>query len=338
MKPEQKQAETYLRGVAEGNVVWLSKAITLVESSREEHRELSAAILSKLPPASKTSFRIGITGVPGVGKSSFIERFGKLLLEKGHRVAVLAVDPSSAKSKGSILGDKTRMAELSTHPDVYIRPSPSSGHLGGLTRSTYESMLLCEAAGYDVVMIETVGVGQSETEVAGICDFFLLLMLAGAGDELQGIKRGIMEMADALLVTKADGDNLPKAKAARSEYAQAMHLLGRDQNDWVPRSLICSSLSGEGLPEVLAMLEQFKQQRMLSGQFLKKRQEQQYQLYCKALEEELLRQFMKQEEVQAEMQRLRELSRQSQILPFAQARELVKRVLSRHLGSRPEQS
>lgn len=332
MKPGQEQAETYIRGIAEGNVVWLSKAITLVESSREEHRELSAAILSKLPKPSKSSFRLGITGVPGVGKSSFIERFGKLLLERGHRIAVLAVDPSSARSKGSILGDKTRMEELSTHPDVYIRPSPSSGHLGGVTRSTYESMLLCEAAGYDMVIIETVGVGQSETELAGICDFFLLLMLAGAGDELQGIKRGIMEMADALLVTKADGDNLAKAKAARSEYAQAMHLLGREHEDWIPQSLICSSLSGEGLPEVLQMLEQYKQQRLLSGQFQKKRQEQQYHLYCKALEEELLRQFMKQADVQAEMKRLRERSLHEQILPFLQARELVKRVLAKKDG------
>lgn len=321
------KAEDYVSGIATGDVVLLSRAITLVESQLDEHRELSAKILSGLKDTGKTSFRLGITGVPGVGKSSFIEAFGKLLLNKGHRLAVLAIDPSSSKSKGSILGDKTRMAELSTHPDVYIRPSPSSGSLGGITRSTYESMLLCEAAGYDFIIIETVGVGQSEVAVSGLCDFFLLLMLAGAGDELQGIKRGIMEMADALIVTKADGDNLARAKAARSEYAQAMHLLDKPNLNWVPRCLICSSYSGEGLTEIREMLDNFKNQAIASGQLKQKRREQQFKLFEKALEEEVLRTFLKWPEVEAELQKVLSESQDRAVLPFLKARELVKRFL-----------
>jgi len=323
MSDKEPNAEHYIKGILNGDVVLLSKAITLVESTREDHRELSAQILESLEEHTGKSFRLGITGVPGVGKSSFIERFGKLLVEQGHKVAVLAIDPSSSKSKGSILGDKTRMNELSTNPSVYIRPSPSSGSLGGLTRHTYESMLLCEAAGYDFILIETVGVGQSETAVSGITDFFLLLMLAGAGDELQGIKRGIMEMADALVITKADGDNLIKAKAARTEYAQAMHLFQAAESGWIPKSLICSSLSGEGMKDIVNMLNDYKNKTTNSGYFLEKRKEQQFKLFQQALEEEVLRNFHKNEEVKKRTDAVFKKSKTNTIQPFVMARKIA---------------
>ena len=323
MSEKELSAEHYIKGILKGDVVLLSKAITLVESTREDHRELSAQILEAMEQHSGKSFRLGITGVPGVGKSSFIERFGKLLVDQGHKVAVLAIDPSSSKSKGSILGDKTRMNELSTHPSVYIRPSPSAGSLGGLTRNTYESMLLCEAAGYDFILIETVGVGQSETAVSGISDFFLLLMLAGAGDELQGIKRGIMEMADGLVITKADGDNLNRAKAARSEYAHAMHLFQAADSGWVPKSLICSSISGEGLQDVLNMLNEYKKKTISSGYFFEKRKQQQFHLFEQALQEEVLRNFNSSKEVKKSILQVFEKSKSSNIQPFVMARKIA---------------
>jgi LAO/AO transport system kinase len=323
MPAKELSAEQYINGILKGDVVLLSKAITLVESTRDAHRELSAKILEGIAEHSGKSFRLGITGVPGVGKSSFIERFGKLVLEQGHKVAVLAIDPSSSKSKGSILGDKTRMNELSTHPSVYIRPSPSSGSLGGLTRNTYESMLLCEAAGYDFILIETVGVGQSETAVSGISDFFLLLMLAGAGDELQGIKRGIMEMADALVITKADGDNLSKARAARSEYAHAMHLFQAAESGWIPQSLICSSITGEGMKDILNMLNDYKNKTTLSGYFAEKRKQQQFNLFKQALDEEVLRTFYASEAVNKSIEELDLKSKSKTIQPFVMARKFV---------------
>lgn len=323
MPQKEHSAEQYIKGILRGDVVLLSKAITLVESTRDEHRELSASILEGVQDHTGKSFRLGITGVPGVGKSSFIETFGKLLVQQGHKVAVLAIDPSSSKSKGSILGDKTRMNELSTLPSVYIRPSPSSGSLGGLTRNTYESMLLCEAAGYDFILIETVGVGQSETAVSGISDFFLLLMLAGAGDELQGIKRGIMEMADALVITKADGDNLTKAKAARSEYAHAMHMFQASESGWIPKSLLCSSLSGEGMQEVLKMLEEYKTKTGTSGYFVEKRKQQQFNLFQNALEEEALRNFYKNEALKKSVEEVKQRSSGESIQPFVLARKIA---------------
>jgi len=323
MSAKELSAEPYIKGILQGDVVLLSKAITLVESTLEEHRELSAQVLEGLQEYTGNSFRLGITGVPGVGKSSFIEVFGKRLVEQGHKVAVLAIDPSSSKSKGSILGDKTRMNELSTHPSVYIRPSPSSGSLGGLTRHTYESMLLCEAAGYDFILIETVGVGQSETAVSGISDFFLLLMLAGAGDELQGIKRGIMEMADALVITKADGDNLTKAKAARSEYAHAMHLFQAEESGWIPKTMICSSVSGEGMQDILSMLSDYKNKTTQSGYFAEKRKQQQFKLFEQALDEEVLRSFRKNEAVKNSIDEVLQLSKSSKVQPFVMARKIA---------------
>ncbi|WP_075349743.1 methylmalonyl Co-A mutase-associated GTPase MeaB [Algoriphagus marinus] len=250
--------EEYRNGILEGNRAVLSRAITLVESSLESDAELASQLVQEILPSTGNSKRIGITGVPGVGKSTFIESFGKLLLEKGHKVAVLAVDPSSQKTKGSILGDKTRMENLAADKRAFIRPSPTGTTLGGVSAKTREAMLLCEAAGFDVILIETVGVGQSETAVKGMVDFFLLLMLAGAGDELQGIKKGIMEMADGLFINKAEGENLLLAKKAKANYSNALHLFPLGENGWSPKVLLGSSIVGTGLEEVWEMISEFE--------------------------------------------------------------------------------
>lgn len=242
--------ESLREGVLSGSRVLLSQAITLVESALESDQKLAAELVQSLMAHTGKSIRIGITGVPGVGKSTFIEAFGMLLLRQGKKVAVLTIDPSSQLSKGSILGDKTRMERLASDKRAFIRPSPSGTTLGGVSGKTREAMLLCEAAGFDVVLVETVGVGQSETAVKNMVDYFLLLILAGAGDELQGIKRGIMEMADALVIHKADGENLDEAKKAKANYQNALHLFPASQKDWTPRIALASSLTGSGLEEV----------------------------------------------------------------------------------------
>jgi len=265
----------------------LSKAITLIESTRAEHQESAMQLIDAVLPLTGNSVRIGITGVPGVGKSTFIEAYGMMLIAQGKRVAVLAIDPSSNISKGSILGDKTRMEKLSVHPHAFIRPSAASGSLGGITYKTREATLLCEAAGFDTIIIETVGVGQSETEVSHITDFFLLLMLAGAGDELQGIKRGIMEMADGLAITKADGNNIEKAKAAKSEYARALHFLPPHPSGWHPEVKICSSYDQTGIAEVAAMVEKYMRHQVASGYFTRKRNEQNLYAFQRLLNEKL---------------------------------------------------
>jgi len=264
----------YVEGVLSKDISVLARAITLVESSKAEHQEISKQIIEKILPHTGKSIRLGITGVPGVGKSTFIEIFGQILVQKKHKVAVLAVDPSSTLSKGSILGDKTRMEKLSIDDHVFIRPSPSSGSLGGVARKTRETILLCEAAGFDYIIIETVGVGQSETEVHQLTDFFLLLMLAGAGDELQGIKRGIMEMADGIAITKCDGNNLDKAKIARAEYANAIHLFPPTESGWIPEVKTCSSTENKGIEEVYDMIEKYIRHTQSKNFFQKKRQEQ----------------------------------------------------------------
>jgi LAO/AO transport system kinase len=250
--------EEYRNGILDGNRAILSRAITLVESSLDSDAELASQLVQEILPLTGNSKRIGITGVPGVGKSTFIESFGKLLLDKGHKVAVLAVDPSSQKTKGSILGDKTRMENLAADKRAFIRPSPTGSTLGGVSAKTREAMLLCEAAGFDVILIETVGVGQSETAVKGMVDFFLLLMLAGAGDELQGIKKGIMEMADGLFINKAEGENLSHAKKAKANYANALHLFPLGENGWSPKVLLGSSIERTGLEEVWKMISEFE--------------------------------------------------------------------------------
>lgn len=256
-KRNRLSAQAYIDGVLNGDRVILSQAITLVESALPTDQVLAEEVMDAVLPHAGKSIRIGITGVPGVGKSTFIEKFGWLVIEQGYKLAVLAVDPSSQSSRGSILGDKTRMEKLSMDKRAYIRPSPSGTTLGGVSARTREAMLLCEAAGFDVVFIETVGVGQSEIAVKGMVDFFLLLMLAGAGDELQGIKKGIIEMCDALVINKADGDNKEAAKRAKREYANALHLFPAKENSWNPKVKTCSGLSGEGLPEIWQMIQEY---------------------------------------------------------------------------------
>jgi LAO/AO transport system kinase len=255
----------YQEGVLAGNRVVLGQAITLIESTLDSDIQLASDLVQSLLSKTGNSLRIGITGVPGVGKSTFIETFGKLLLDQGKKVAVLAVDPSSQMTKGSILGDKTRMEKLSADKRAFIRPSPSGSTLGGVTAKTREAMMLCEAAGFDLILVETVGVGQSETAVKGMVDFFLLLMLAGAGDELQGIKKGIMEMADGVLINKADGDNMEEARKAKANYLNALHLFPLSENGWSAPVLTGSSITGEGLEEVWEMILKYEEKTKSTG-------------------------------------------------------------------------
>lgn len=288
LRREELSAEKLLAGIFKGDVSTLSAAITLLESTRSTDKELAAQLVQGALVRAGKSIRIGITGVPGVGKSTFIESFGKELVKVGKRVAILAIDPSSAVSGGSILGDKTRMQELSQLPDVFIRPSPAGKTLGGVARKTRESIYLCEAAGFDVILIETVGVGQSETVVHSMVDFFLLLMLSGAGDELQGIKRGIMEMADALVITKADGENVKKANLARREYQNAMHLFPPKANEWISKSLTCSSLTGTNIDQIWELVCSFERQTKANGWFERNRKEQDQFWFKETLEEMIL--------------------------------------------------
>ena len=274
-----------------GNRVALGKAITLIESNRAEDRSQAGDLLSSILEFTGKSIRIGITGVPGVGKSTFIEALGELITGLGKKLAVLAIDPSSAHSKGSILGDKTRMGNLSTNPNAFIRPTAASGELGGVANKTNEAILLCEAAGYDVVLIETVGVGQSEVAVKNMTDVFLLLMLAGAGDELQGIKRGIMEMADILIINKADGNNTQPAQLAKKAYENAIHLFSARESGWTPPVLTCSSLEHSGINNVWDTIQEFHKQELTSGGLIEKRQEQKLHWLEKTLNTELVRQI-----------------------------------------------
>lgn len=278
LKLKRKQmlenAEDYTRGILQGDRKILGQAITLVESTKETHRALAQEIIGKCIPHAGNSIRIGVTGVPGVGKSSFIESLGSHLTQTGNKLAVLAIDPSSARSKGSILGDKTRMSTLSTNENTFIRPSPSAGSLGGVARKTRESIFLCEAAGFDTILIETVGVGQSEVAVHSMVDFFLLLMLAGAGDELQGIKRGIMEMADMLVINKADGNNIHKAQLAQAEYKNALHLFPPPKSGWTPSVSMCSALNNTGITEVWETIGKYADLTKKNHFFWNKRKEQ----------------------------------------------------------------
>ena len=272
--------------ILKGNITALGQAITLVESTLPEDEKIAQKLLGACLLKSGNSIRIGITGVPGVGKSTFIETFGKLLTSQGKKVAVLAIDPTSERTKGSILGDKSRMHQLSSDKNAFIRPSPNSGTLGGVANKTRESIILCEAAGFDIILIETVGVGQSETTVNNLVDFFLLLMLAGAGDELQGIKRGIMELAHALVITKADGDNCQKAKNAALEYKSALHLFPAMENGWTPQVSTCSALQNTGVEQILETITKFDAQMLSSGWKIKNRKDQNnYWLHLKIKEE-----------------------------------------------------
>lgn len=272
IKRKRLSINEYVNGVLQGNTVILSRAITLIESSLPEDQQLAEEVLAQVLPRTGRSKRIGITGVPGVGKSTFIESMGMHVVKKGYKLAVLAVDPSSQRSRGSILGDKTRMEELSHQPNAYIRPSATGSSLGGVANKTRETMLLCEAAGYDIIFIETVGVGQSEVAVKGMVDFFLLLMLAGAGDELQGIKKGIMEMADAIAITKADQENIKASKKARAEYQNALHLFPPSETGWSPQVLTCSALTKDGLDDIWKMIEEYYEHTGSQLEMIRKQQ------------------------------------------------------------------
>ena len=283
--------EQYVDGILAGNITILSRAVTLIESSLPEHQELAQEIIVRCLPYAGKSVRLGITGVPGAGKSTFIEALGLHVLESGSKLAVLAIDPSSERSKGSILGDKTRMERLSAMSNAYIRPSPSAGSLGGVARKTRETIVLCEAAGYDNIFIETVGVGQSETAVHSMVDFFLLIMISGAGDELQGIKRGIMEMADSIIINKADGQNVHKAELARAQYRNALHLFPPAKSGWTPRVETCSSINFSGIDTVWDMILEFVNHTKNNGYFdIHRKEQSQYWMY-ETINENLKRSF-----------------------------------------------
>jgi LAO/AO transport system kinase len=314
--------EYYVEGIIEGNRSILSQAITLVESSLTTHQKLAQKIIESCLKKSGNSVRIGITGIPGVGKSTFIEAFGKQLTQMGHKVAVLAIDPSSQRSKGSILGDKTRMMKLSADPNAYIRPSPSAGSLGGVARKTRETVTLCEAAGFDIIIIETVGVGQSETAVHSMVDFFLLLMLAGAGDELQGIKRGIMEMADAIVINKADGDNLLKAQQAKSQYESALHLFPPKTSGWSPKVLLCSSIYQTGISQIWDIMNEYIEIVKNNGYFWENRKRQSIQLMNDTLHEYLLESFFSNPTIENKYQQLQKKVMNSELNPYKAAHEL----------------
>lgn len=285
--PRQLSAEEYAQGVRSGDRAVLARTITLLESSKPEHRQLAQEVLSLLLPHSGGAHRVGITGVPGVGKSTFIDQLGVNLTAAGHRVAVLAVDPTSRRTGGSILGDKTRMERLSVDPAAFIRPSPAGRTLGGVARATRETILVCEAAGFDVVLVETVGVGQSETVVADMVDCFVVLMLAGAGDELQGIKKGVLELADLIAVNKADGANAERARQAAADYRAALHLMRPASPTWTPPVLTCSGLTNEGLDELWHQVELHRERLSATGELDARRRDQQVRWLWSMLDERL---------------------------------------------------
>lgn len=318
-----KNPQEYIDGVLSQDRLMLARTITLIESTLPAHQELARTIIDKLLPYTGKGYRIGITGVPGAGKSTYIESFGNMLTEKGHRVAVLAIDPSSTRSGGSILGDKTRMEKLAVNPNAFIRPSPSSGTLGGVGRKTRETMLACEAAGYDVVIIETVGVGQSETTVASMVDFFLVLMIAGAGDELQGIKKGVLEVADTIVINKADGDNVLRAQIACKEYQTALHMLMPNSPNWSPQVLTCSALEHTGIDKIWATILDHRQKLTESGEMDEKRKHQALDWMSYLLDEGLRQWFYSDPQIKAALPALRKDVEMKRTSPTAAADALL---------------
>ncbi|MEI6351189.1 MAG: methylmalonyl Co-A mutase-associated GTPase MeaB [Verrucomicrobiota bacterium] len=322
------RAKEYAEGVRSGNRTMLGRTITLIESNAPKHTPLAEEVVRQLLPHAGRSIRVGITGVPGAGKSTFIEALGCMLCARGKRVAVLAVDPSSTLSHGSILGDKTRMEMLSREENCFIRPSPSSGTLGGVTRKSRETIVACEAAGYDVILVETVGVGQSETTVRSMVDFFLVLLIAGAGDELQGIKKGIIELADTILITKADGGNEARTEMTRAEFSRVLHFLTPPNRAWRPEVRTCSSLKGTGIAEMWEVIEQFQAIGVETGFFEEHRRKQTLNWIHEMLEQELWRAFTHNPVIVAEWPRVE----RDVLAGRLSATGAVKQLLANHLS------
>ncbi len=321
----QPSSKELIDGILSKNISALSRAITLVESTNSEHLAKANEVINACLPHANKSIRIGITGVPGVGKSTFIEAFGKHLTRLGKKVAVLAVDPSSTISHGSILGDKTRMEELVKDTNAYIRPSASGDTLGGVARKTRETITLCEACGFDTILIETVGVGQSETAVHSMVDFFLLLKISGAGDELQGIKRGIMEMADAIVINKADGDNIRKANFAKMEFNRALHLFPAKKSGWTPTTSTCSAITHDGISEVWSTVEKFVELTKANHYFFEKRKEQNQYWMLETINEHLKTNFYNHPEIQKLLEDNKKAVQNDEISPFAAAQILLEK-------------
>jgi len=323
-RQKQPSAQDLVADILKGDIIALSRAITLTESANPNHLKKANAIITACLPHANTSVRVGITGVPGVGKSTFIEAFGNYLTTLNRKVAVLAVDPSSSLSKGSILGDKTRMEDLVKNKNAFIRPSPSGNSLGGVARKTRESIILCEAAGFDTIIIETVGVGQSETVVHSMVDFFLLLKLAGAGDELQGIKRGIIEMADAIAINKADGDNLKPAKLAKVEFNKALHLYPPKESEWQPKVTLCSALENEGISETWQLIEAYLELTKSNNFFQHKRNNQNKYWLLQTVEDRLKSDFYNSTEIKKELKIQLQRIEEGKTTPFVAAEYLLR--------------
>lgn len=327
--------DDYVKGVAEGNRMVLSRAITLIESNSPRHFQKAQAVLQSLLPRTGKALRIGFTGVPGAGKSTMIEAFGNMLCDRGHKVAVLTIDPTSSVTRGSILGDKTRMGTLSRREEAFIRPSPAGGTLGGVARKSRETMLLCEAAGYDIILIETVGVGQSETTVRSMVDFFLLVVLTGAGDDLQGIKKGIMELADAIVINKADGDNLLKAKIARGEYERMIEFIRPATPGWQTHAYLASAVKKTGLEELWEVIQTFKKVTSEKGSFQRRRENQLLDWMHSMIDEHLHNLFFEDPVINGRMPEVKEAVLNGSISPTQGVAELVQlfdveRAASRH--------
>ena len=323
-KKQEKSAHDYVKGIRSGDIVALSQAITIVENTRQSDQKIAKQIIEKCLPFANQSIRIGITGTPGVGKSTFIEAFGNHLFTKGKKVAVLAVDPSSQISGGSILGDKTRMEKLASQNNVFVRPSPAKSSLGGVARNTRETMILCEAAGFDTILIETVGVGQSETLVHSMVDFFLLLLLPGAGDELQGIKRGIVEMADLVVINKADGDRIKLAKRTRLDYRNALHLFPPKESEWVAKALICSAIKNEGIEKIWEEINQYTQQTKMNRYFEHNRKQQAKYWLIASINQGLQTAFYQNELIKKELAIIEKAVLNNELSPFQGATQLLK--------------
>lgn len=326
----QPSSEELITGILSGNRTALSRAITLIESKNPEHAIKSNEIIDKCLPHANKSIRIGITGVPGVGKSTFIEAMGKYLTQLGRKLAVLAVDPSSSISHGSILGDKTRMEELVKEDNAFIRPSASGENLGGVARKTRETIILCEAAGFDTIIIETVGVGQNETAVHSMVDFFLLLKISGAGDELQGIKRGIMEMADAIVINKADGDNIKKSDLAKTEFEKALHLFPLKKSSWQPRVTTCSSITKTGIPEIWNIISDYLKLTKENGFFHERRNEQNNFWMMDTINEQLKSNFYSKQEIILLLEENKKAVLKDKISPFTAAQNLLELYFSKY--------